>query len=59
MKFKTFDELNARANKTVYGLAASILSNNMERTLQVAHALRTGTVWLVDISDNIEMEVYI
>jgi len=45
LKFKTTEELIERANKTVYGLAAAIFTNNLDRALHVSSALRAGTIW--------------
>lgn len=44
MKFKNIDEVIARANKNIYGLAGSVFSTNMEKILKTSHELRTGTV---------------
>lgn len=41
---KSFDEAIALANKTPYGLAASIFSANGKRALRGARAVRAGTV---------------
>ncbi len=38
----------ARANDTVFGLAASVWTNDGARALRVARALRDGTVWIND-----------
>jgi len=46
LKFKTTEELIERANKTVYGLAAAIFTNNLDRALHVSSALRAGTIWV-------------
>ncbi|WP_114965127.1 aldehyde dehydrogenase family protein [Alkalilacustris brevis] len=42
------DEAEAveRANATVYGLAASVHTANLERAMRVSRAIRAGTVWL-------------
>lgn len=45
-KFKTLDEVIERANDTVYGLAASIFSQNLEDTLTLSHGIRAGTIWV-------------
>ena len=45
LKFKNEKELIERANKTVYGLAAAIFTNDLERALHVSSAIRAGTVW--------------
>ena len=38
----------ARANSTIYGLAGGIWSRNTRRAIEMAKALRTGTVWIND-----------
>ena len=45
IKFNSVAELEERANKTVYGLAAAVHSKDIERALGLAHVLRSGTVW--------------
>lgn len=46
LKFKTLDEVIERANNTTYGLAAGILTNNIENALVFAHAVEAGSVWV-------------
>ena len=46
LKFKTIDEVIKRANKTKYGLAASVFSTNLENTLMLAQGIRAGTIWV-------------
>eukprot|EP00210_Caulerpa_lentillifera_P009138 g8712.t1 len=45
-KFEDTDEVIRRANDTTYGLAAGILSKNIDTVNQVSRALRAGTVWV-------------
>jgi len=45
-KFKTLDELIERANNTIYGLAAAVFTNDLERALHLSQGLRAGTVWV-------------
>jgi aldehyde dehydrogenase (NAD+) len=45
-KFKTIDEVIERANRTNYGLAASVFTKNLEDALMVAQGVRAGTVWI-------------
>ena len=45
MRFESMDELERRANKTIYGLAASVMSRDIERALGLAHIIRAGTIW--------------
>lgn len=42
--FRTEDEAVARANASVYGLAASVFTESLHRAHRVARALRVGTV---------------
>lgn len=46
MKFKTIDEVIERANRTNYGLAASIFTKDIEKALMLAQGIRAGTVWI-------------
>lgn len=45
MKFKTIDELIERANKTIYGLAASVFTKDIDKAMLFSSGLRAGTVW--------------
>ena len=46
IKFKDEDDIVAQANDTIYGLAASVFSQNVTRAISTAHKLRAGTVWV-------------
>ena len=46
LKFKDEDDIVAQANDTIYGLAASVYSQNVTRALSTAHKIRAGTVWV-------------
>jgi len=46
LKFKTVDEVIERANNSMYGLAAGVVTSNIDRGLQLANSLRAGTVWV-------------
>uniref|UniRef100_A0A915HJ20 Aldehyde dehydrogenase domain-containing protein n=1 Tax=Romanomermis culicivorax TaxID=13658 RepID=A0A915HJ20_ROMCU len=35
-----------RANKTVYGLAASVFTKDIDKAITVANSIRAGTVWV-------------
>ncbi|HEV7679251.1 MAG TPA: aldehyde dehydrogenase family protein [Candidatus Dormibacteraeota bacterium] len=41
-------EVISRANNTIYGLAGGVWSRNTRRAIDMAKALRTGTVWIND-----------
>ncbi len=45
MKFKDIDEVIERANKTTYGLAAAVMTKDLNKALKISHSLRAGTVW--------------
>lgn len=46
LKFKTLDEAIERANNTTYGLAAGILTNNLDNALVFSNAVEAGSVWV-------------
>ena len=46
MSFTTDTEALALANDTKYGLAATIWTNNLKRTMQFSKELNTGIVWV-------------
>jgi len=46
MTFRTLDEAVTIANNTVYGLSASVWSENVNRALDVASQVRAGVVWI-------------
>jgi len=46
LKFKTKEEVIERANNTCYGLAASVLTKDLDTALYVSNSLRAGTVWI-------------
>lgn len=45
-KFKTIEEAIQRANNSEYGLAAGVLTRNLDTANTVARALKVGTVWV-------------
>jgi len=47
MKFKTMDEVIGRANSSMYGLGAAVFTKNLDRAIQLAHSIQSGTVWSV------------
>ncbi|XP_055617236.1 retinal dehydrogenase 2-like [Toxorhynchites rutilus septentrionalis] len=46
LKFSTLDEVIERANKTEYGLASGVLTNNINNALVFANAIEAGSVWV-------------
>src|SRR6201987_3737942 len=49
LSFETFaneDEAIARANATVYGLAAAVFTKDVDRAQRSARAIKAGTVWI-------------
>lgn len=45
-RFRTDDEAIAAANRTRYGLAASVWTENVSRAHAIASALEAGTIWV-------------
>ncbi|XP_047349359.1 aldehyde dehydrogenase 1A1 [Vespa velutina] len=46
LKFDTMEEVIERANKTTYGLAAGILTNNIDKAITFAKAVEAGSIWV-------------
>jgi len=46
LPFDDVDEVIARANTSQYGLGGGLWTQNLSRAHRVAHALRTGVVWV-------------
>lgn len=46
LKFDTMEEVIERANKTTYGLAAGVLTNNIDKAIIFAEAVEAGSVWV-------------
>lgn len=46
LKFKDMDEIIKRANKTTYGLAAGVITNDISKAFTFAHNVKAGTVWI-------------
>ena len=44
--FEDLDEVIARGNDTVFGLAASVWTNDVNKVHKVARGLKAGTVWV-------------
>ena len=49
LKFRTVEEVVARANNSEYGLAGSIWCRDEDLAMNVAKRLQTGTVWINQI----------
>lgn len=49
LKFSSMEEIVERANKTIYGLAAAIFTNDLNKANYLSQALRAGTVWYVEL----------
>ncbi|XP_047983199.1 aldehyde dehydrogenase family 2 member C4-like isoform X1 [Salvia hispanica] len=46
MKFESMEEVIKRANNTKYGLAAGIMTNNINTANTVSRSIRAGSVWI-------------
>jgi acyl-CoA reductase-like NAD-dependent aldehyde dehydrogenase len=46
-KFHDIEEVIERANKSSYGLAAGIITKDIDKALTFANAVETGSVWFV------------
>jgi aldehyde dehydrogenase (NAD+) len=46
LKFKTLEEVIERANRTTFGLAAGVLTNDINTALTFANAVEAGSVWV-------------
>lgn len=46
IKFKTMDEALDRANNTTYGLAAGVITKDINTAMMVAQGLQAGSVWI-------------
>jgi len=46
MKFKDMNDLIERANNTIYGLAASVFTNDINKMNTITSAVRAGVVWV-------------
>ena len=45
LKFDTLAEVIERANNTKYGLAAGIMTKDINKALEFAQAVEAGSVW--------------
>jgi acyl-CoA reductase-like NAD-dependent aldehyde dehydrogenase len=46
MSFEDVDEAIALGNRTIYGLAAGVWTQDVKKAHKVAHGLKAGTVWV-------------
>nr|AVR59243.1 aldehyde dehydrogenase 1 [Platynereis dumerilii] len=46
IKFSDIDDVIERANNTSYGLAASVLTNDLDKAITLANSIQAGTVWI-------------
>ncbi len=46
MKFSTVEDVIARANDTPYGLAGAVWSSDIDKAVEIANEMETGTVWI-------------
>jgi aldehyde dehydrogenase (NAD+) len=51
LPFDSIDEALARANRTEYGLAAGVWTNDVKKAHRVSQALRSGVVWVNTYGD--------
>ncbi len=45
-KFDTMEELIERANDTCYGLAAGVITKDIDKALTFAHSVNAGSIWV-------------
>ncbi|CAD6225647.1 GSCOCG00011846001-RA-CDS [Cotesia congregata] len=46
LKFDTMEEVIERANNTSYGLAAAVITDNINKALQFSQSVEAGSVWI-------------
>ncbi len=46
LKFKDVDDVIDRANASEYGLAGAVWSKDVDKAIEIAHRMETGTVWI-------------
>jgi len=50
IKFEGLQDLVEKANNTIYGLAAGVITNDIDKALHVANNIRAKNVWSVVVS---------
>jgi len=46
IKFKGLDDAVFKGNDTTFGLAAAVITKDIQKAFQVAHRIKAGTVWV-------------
>ncbi|WKX92881.1 hypothetical protein Q1695_010705 [Nippostrongylus brasiliensis] len=46
IRFDSMENLVEKANNTIYGLAAGVMTNDIDKALHVANNIRAGSVWV-------------
>lgn len=46
LKFDSIEDVIKRANKTTYGLAAGVLTNDINKAIKFAQSVESGNVWV-------------
>ncbi|XP_072034043.1 aldehyde dehydrogenase, mitochondrial-like [Amphiura filiformis] len=46
LKFKGLDEAIERGNNSIYGLAAGVMTKDLDKAMYLSQGLRAGTVWV-------------
>ncbi|XP_012942591.1 aldehyde dehydrogenase, mitochondrial [Aplysia californica] len=46
LKFRTMEEVIERANNTRYGLAAGVITNDINKAFRISQSLQAGSVWV-------------
>lgn len=56
IRFDAMENLVDIANNTIYGLAAAVVTNDIDKALYVANNIRAGSVWWVLCGLNVGMD---
>ena len=46
LKFSTIDEVIKRANNTLFGLAAGVLTNDINKAMKIVNSVHAGSIWV-------------